>query len=319
MSIEKLTTLFFQAVQPETPTEEGLKTIDFCIQVGINVDQVNPCGDTALIVTGRNNKKEIFKKLFAAGADINKCDVGNRSAFMHAVRFFDVETLKDFISKGANVNHKDQFDVTPLMCATGNPNPGVIKLLIENKADLFATNCNGETILMGAVKDGTIDDIQLIVDAGAEINQTNVFGETALFYAVRSKKEENVKLLLDLGADICPKDANKDTALSIDKKLGNQKIIDLLVEAEKKKFAPIVAGAHCYTPSKGSILVVTKNIFAKAPSTFKILSSKVELPHGIIFDGTMKEGKPQDGTLTFPVDTKLSVTVNADGKFVLNL
>ena len=49
---------------------------------------------------------------------------------------------------GANINHTNMFGNTPLMmAAASNPNPGVVRLLIDLGADVFARNSDGRTAL----------------------------------------------------------------------------------------------------------------------------------------------------------------------------
>ncbi len=60
-----------------------------------------------------------------------------------------VSDVKKAIEEGADVNAKDVFDWTPLMCASHyNKNPEVAKLLIEAGADVNAKDMYGYTPLI---------------------------------------------------------------------------------------------------------------------------------------------------------------------------
>ena len=58
------------------------------------------------------------------------------------------EVLKALLEAGADVNAKNKDGVTPLMPAAGsNPNPEVLKALLEAGADAKAKNNEGKTAL----------------------------------------------------------------------------------------------------------------------------------------------------------------------------
>ena len=74
------------------------------------------------------------------------------------------------LARGAQINKKDNNDMTPLMHAASNGKLEAVKILIAQKADLEATTSMGETALMGAVGHGYVDVAKYLVEKGAKID-----------------------------------------------------------------------------------------------------------------------------------------------------
>ena len=98
------------------------------------------------------------------------------------------------------------------MFAVNNKNPEavkVVKLLIDNGADINAADLFGSTVLMLAVaseNSQSLDIIKLLVDRGADINAKNTKNdETPLMATIESKNRNTldvVKFLINEGADV---------------------------------------------------------------------------------------------------------------------
>ena len=88
----------------------------------------------------------------------------------------------------------------------------IVKLLIENGADINKSNNDGWTSLYLAVNKRHLEVIKLLIENGADINKSNNNGWTPLNIAANNGHLEIVKLLIENGADIsedCDKDVVK--------------------------------------------------------------------------------------------------------------
>src|SRR5262245_17167336 len=70
-----------------------------------------------------------------------------------AIRGNDLAALRALLKDPANVNLKDDRGMTPLMCAAFAGSSDAMKLLLDNGADVNATNGFGSTSLMWSVTD----------------------------------------------------------------------------------------------------------------------------------------------------------------------
>lgn len=125
-------------------------------------------GKTALMCAAEKGKREIFWFMFWRS---NACI---HSFYSYCIRFVALPgyeiVVQALIEKRANVNAVDQNLLTPLMYGIGEEN--IIKLLIENAADINAKNADNNSALIIAVKSGNHFENFLIVIKcfGADLN-----------------------------------------------------------------------------------------------------------------------------------------------------
>jgi len=189
--------------------------------------------------------------------------VKNRESLFEAVNKGDIEQLKLLISEGADVNIRDQKDMTPLHLTAGNGNTDIASILIDNGADvntrideygvtplhvaavwgktavaelllakgadINAQTRRGETALEFAIRNDHPDVLELLLANGANIEARNNSGETPLWYAVWYDKLEMVKLLIKKGAYIDAQDYTEHTPLHLAVTNRNQDMVELLL------------------------------------------------------------------------------------------
>src|SRR5574343_509106 len=121
----------------------------------------------------------------------------------------EVQQVQSLINQGSDVNyvgvleHSLGFGLTPLMLAIKYNYPDVVKVLVENNADV-----NYKTPFLYVSEYGTPEILQILMENGADTTVTNNYGSNALQIA----NYQNTKFLLDIGfKDI--KDYDGNTAL----------------------------------------------------------------------------------------------------------
>jgi uncharacterized protein len=75
---------------------------------------------------------------------------------------------KLLVAKGANINHQDTEGTPILHLAVNNQSLNMVKLLVENKANLKARDKYGLTAYVYALKKGDADIVKIIKDAGGK-------------------------------------------------------------------------------------------------------------------------------------------------------
>ena len=159
-----------------------------------------------------------------------------------AVEQGDVKKIKQLLDAGIDPNSEDDDTVyTILYTATESGNTEIVKLLLENGADVDAVVDYGQqdgTPLIKASFDGHAKIAEILLEAGADIEATNdnMFefepGPTALFYATSNGHADVVRILLNYGANTEHTDYSGNTPLMEASSLGHNEIVKLLLDSE---------------------------------------------------------------------------------------
>lgn len=127
-------------------------------------------------------------------------DQATKSPTLHqAVLNGDIESARQLISKGANVN-ENVDGMTPLHSAAEKGNRDIVQLLIENRAVVNARGNQNWTPLHLAATAGKTDIVELLVSKGADVNARDLDGRTPLWWAQARRHNQVVQLLIKHGA-----------------------------------------------------------------------------------------------------------------------
>ena len=225
---------FFRAIR----MEDGQVTNAF-LQAGIDPNATNEDGETALVYAIREKDPKIAEILIEK-ADINKQDKKGNSPLHTAILQEKFELADLLIEKNADVNvtglYRTVKNQSPLYQAIIKGNFDLAKKLLEKKADPNITDSEGSFPLAEVVirSDANPEFIKLMLENGADVNKQEKNGSTALLYVASNKglnpktRQEIVKLLLDKGADKSIKNEKGEDALFWAKKMGNDKVAEML-------------------------------------------------------------------------------------------
>ena len=110
------------------------------------------------------------------------------------------ETATALLSRGANLNAKDNGGSTPLHWATWNGNPEIGTVLIAAGADVHARDKGGASPLHKAAQEGHTAIADLLLERGADVNARDERSHTPLRRAIKNGHTETVALLRLWGA-----------------------------------------------------------------------------------------------------------------------
>ena len=165
---------------------------------GINVNQVNASGRTALWLASRDQQIRIMEKLLSAGVDVNKADNVGKTPLFIASEMGHQDAVKMLLDAGADVNKADKDGKTPLSVASIEP----IKKLIISKMLNIPFNEVGININIIISGSQTVDDLKLILRMAGERNIANKITETNINGARKQAKTLHVKYLENLKAKV---------------------------------------------------------------------------------------------------------------------
>ncbi|XP_065367097.1 protein fem-1 homolog B isoform X1 [Calliphora vicina] len=111
-----------------------------------------------------------------------------------------LQVVKLLVNNGANVNHNTKAQSSPLRAACYAGRLDIVKYLIEHGADVNLGNKYNNTCIMIAAYKGHAHVVDTLLKNGANPNEQALCGATALHYAAECGHLEVCRILLDHGA-----------------------------------------------------------------------------------------------------------------------
>ena len=195
----------------EAVRTDNIKMAKLLIEHNSDINIKNKDGKNMIMIACENGNEEMFNLLIENNADINEKSSWGASALIYASEKGNINIMKYLIDNGIDINGKaDENGDTPLLWAVTGQNPyEASKLLIENGADVNATNNSGvapATILAGSVP----EVVKLLKDNGADLDTKFTDDAPPIAIAASVGNLGIVKALVENGADVnyYPNDMN---------------------------------------------------------------------------------------------------------------
>ena len=147
----------------------SVEVVTFLLQNGAKSDIDNEIYETPLILAVRYGKMEKLSKIIDHGADVNSVltDSNGATILHYACQFEHTAIVKKLLTHGANINAKNDLEITPLMLA---------------------------------IQERQFETAKELLNHGANVNMKDNLNFTALIYAA-NLSEDLILELLELGAD----------------------------------------------------------------------------------------------------------------------
>lgn len=155
-----------------------------CIDLTNDINRADKNGKTPLMYAAQSNVDvRTVKYLLDKGAKIDVKNSNEWSALMYAARYNpNPAVMEDLILRGTS-SEPNSVGLTVTMLAACNPNPGVLMTLLKYKDEINAATDKGKTALMYACENGQNSSvIKMLIDNGANLNAKDSNGKTIREY-----------------------------------------------------------------------------------------------------------------------------------------
>ncbi|KAL9614732.1 MAG: hypothetical protein Q9167_000801 [Letrouitia subvulpina] len=223
-------------------TKEGHVTImRSLIERGAAIETVSWEYGTPLYAASKHKSSMAIEVLLENGADPNTASDEYGGALYSASENNSLAALQLLLEAGANIHvsvtRHGKAGCTPLQVAARQNHKDVVRMLIENGADVNNKASIDGSALYVASENGYIEIMQQLLDSGANLSardlRSGATSLTPLQIASKCGHESAVRLLLDHGADSTEYDESfieYTSALEMALTEGNVAIIELLLE-----------------------------------------------------------------------------------------
>jgi flagellum-specific peptidoglycan hydrolase FlgJ len=154
--------------------------------------------DDLAIYSARNADLDCLLAMGAAVKDLR--DPFGSSLLAHAVAGGALKSAQLLIDAGSDVNHADNFGVTPLMLAARLESTQLLELLLSKGASVSAVDQAKRTALFYAARANRSQAVAKLVQAGAKFDVTDSRDYTALDAALSADADQAAAQLRSLGA-----------------------------------------------------------------------------------------------------------------------
>jgi ankyrin repeat protein/L-ascorbate metabolism protein UlaG (beta-lactamase superfamily) len=160
-------------------------------------------GNEALLKALEKGETEAVIQILKEDPQMLTADLGTGMTSLHYAVYYGNETVVDYVLKnGANINAKDQRNLTPVWFSVSGGRPAMLKKLIALGADLKVQNPAGDNLLFRAVNGGNIEVISILLGNGFTVDMKTSWGGTPAIYAARTGNIDVIKFLASRGADL---------------------------------------------------------------------------------------------------------------------
>ena len=195
-----------------------------------NFDAAN----TAMFLAVETEKLQTVKDLLSNGVDVNAKDSTGQSALFRATRRRHEEMMRLLLANGADVHLKDDEGRTAWSANINTRDKRILNLLLDAGADPSTRGLQGVSELYTAAKDGDKELVNFMLQSGTNPSLRTIYKWAPLHWAASFGHTECVILLLKAGADVSVKSDQGVTPLDLAIQANQIHIIEILKEAGAK-------------------------------------------------------------------------------------
>ncbi len=208
-----------------------LKKIRIMMASGVDMDSMNPDGDTALLAAAYEGYRDIVEYLLDSGADMEKQSFFGNTPLLRASYAGREDIVKLLLEQGASSSTRNKYGNTALLEACLGGHTRIVELLLDYGASVNEQDMNGNSPLIVAVSAQRQEVMDLLINRFADVNHVNLAGDNPMIVACRSGEADIVEKLYKAGADVESRDSQGNSPLTIASRFGFAKLVKLLINA----------------------------------------------------------------------------------------
>lgn len=192
--------LFLAVSNHATDAQEKIKIL---LQAGVDINEQNALGETALHLACVDQSKEMVSFLLQQGANINAVNNRRMSALGMAIYTERLDLIELLIEAGADVNMATNKGVSALHLACEKGDKRLIDWLLQKGADPHKENADFKTPLSMAILAGHFDlagEMLYSQSAGGNVTSKNYDTDTLLFL-LSSNQNNLLHQILGMSSD----------------------------------------------------------------------------------------------------------------------
>ena len=264
-------------------------------------------GKTPLIIAVGNSYIDTAKILIENGANINEVDFEGWSALSYAVNNGDIEIAKLLLTNKAKI--KDEL-LLAIKSPIAESRIDMIKLLIDNKANINYADDDGFNPLNIAIESGDMELTKFLITNGANVNSLMQDGVSLIGYAIAQNNMDLLQILIENGANVnnTNGDSWADTPLMTASRLGLDNVVRILLTRNADINAVDINGnTALHTAALNSQLSVVKLLLEKNPNLdiqnkvgntalhLAVISGNIDIVGELVLKGAKTKIRNNDG------------------------
>ncbi|KAF7114733.1 hypothetical protein CNMCM5793_009684 [Aspergillus hiratsukae] len=202
------------------------------LDVMTDLDYVRSLEESPVFGLVLGKQTALLETILCRGINVDQRDVLGRTALFHAVEHEHILGVTLLLEFGADINASDNYQITPLYIAAERGLEAVIELLLQRGAQVDMKAYGSHTSLDAAITANSIKAVSLLIEHGANVNVIDSFRKTTLGRSLSDGIEAGIlKLLLDAGADFTAPTLYGLTPVKLAWMKGDKEKVRLLLDA----------------------------------------------------------------------------------------
>jgi len=210
-----------------------LKVVQILVDANCDISATDRQGNTPLMAAFEAGHATIAKTLVQNGAFISSHSGSKQQAAELLLRECVArrfELAQILVEAKANISATDRQGNTPLMAAFIGGQATLAQMLVQRGAAIPASNQQGTKLLLAAITIGNVQLAQVLMKAGVNISTTDRQGTTPLIAACAAGHMTLVQILLEAKSDISATDRQGKTPLLVACAVGHPTIVKMLLQ-----------------------------------------------------------------------------------------
>jgi ankyrin repeat protein len=158
-------------------------------------------GCTALHVAVHTDQNDTVRFFVSVGANVVAVDVGGRTALHTAAQKGNIDIAKFLLEHDAAIEAITQMGNTPLSSACEENQLPMARFLVEKGANINFAHPDRHPMLPSSIIRGNMEIAKFLIEQGIDLELSSTTCGTALLVAAGADRESLVTLLLDRGAN----------------------------------------------------------------------------------------------------------------------